>query len=109
MHIISLNLSVWTIVCISVDFRRKMKNQDLNNFNKFIAILKQHLRSYPHGKKDEFDRINGLKKVKNIWDTLQRAHEGIKPVKKAKMQLVVEGQLDRFVMLDDESPQEIFN
>jgi hypothetical protein len=30
------------------------------------------------------------------------------PMKKAKMQLV-KGQLDRFVMLDDESPQEIFN
>jgi hypothetical protein len=29
-------------------------------------------------------------------------------MKKAKIQLI-EGQLDRFVMLDDESPQEIFN
>jgi hypothetical protein len=58
--------------------------------------------------KDEFDRVNGLEKAKNIWDTLQRAHEGSKPMKKAKIQLI-EGQLDRFVMLDDESPQEMFN
>jgi hypothetical protein len=29
-------------------------------------------------------------------------------VKKAKRQLI-EGQLDRFVMLDDEDPQEMFN
>jgi hypothetical protein len=29
-------------------------------------------------------------------------------MKKAKIQLV-EGQLDRFIMLDDESPQEMFN
>jgi hypothetical protein len=58
--------------------------------------------------KDEFDRVNGLEKAKDIWNTLQRAHEGTKPVKKAKRQLI-EGQLDRFVMFDDESPQEMYN
>jgi hypothetical protein len=57
---------------------------------------------------EEFDRVNGLEKAKDIWDTLQRAHEGTKPVKKAKRQLI-EGQLDRFVMLDDEEPQEMYN
>jgi hypothetical protein len=25
--------------------------------------------------KDEFDRVNGLEKSKDIWDTLQRARE----------------------------------
>jgi hypothetical protein len=39
---------------------------------------------------------------------LQRAHEGTNPIKKAKRQLI-EGQLDRFVMLDDEDPQEMYN
>jgi hypothetical protein len=52
--------------------------------------------------------VNGLEKAKDIWDTLQRAHEGTKPVKKAKRQLI-EGQLDRFVLLDDEDPREIYN
>jgi hypothetical protein len=59
-------------------------------------------------KKDEFDRVNGLEKGKGIWDTLQRAHEAIKLIKKAKRQLI-EGQLDRFVMLDDEDPQALYN
>jgi hypothetical protein len=58
--------------------------------------------------KDEFDMVNGLDKAKDIWDTLQRAHEGTRPVKKAKRQLI-EGQLDRFVMLDDEDTQEMYN
>jgi hypothetical protein len=58
--------------------------------------------------KDEFDRVNGLEKAKDIWDTLQRAHEGTKFVKKANRQLI-EGQLDRFVMLGDEDPQEMYN
>jgi hypothetical protein len=58
--------------------------------------------------KDEFDRVNGLEKAKDIWDSLQRGHEGTKPVKNAKRQLI-EGQFDRFVMLDDEDPQEMYN
>jgi hypothetical protein len=37
--------------------------------------------------KDEFDRVNGLEKAKEILDTLQRSHEATKPVKKAKRQL----------------------
>jgi hypothetical protein len=58
--------------------------------------------------KDEFDRVNVLEKAKDICDTLQRAHEGTKLMKKAKRQLI-EGQLDRFSMLDDEDPQEMYN
>jgi hypothetical protein len=58
--------------------------------------------------KDEFYGVHGLEKAKEIWDTLQRAHEGTKPVKRTKIQLV-EGQLDRFVMFDVESSQEMFN
>jgi DNA-binding response OmpR family regulator len=33
--------------------------------------------------KDEFDRVSGLEKGRDNWDTLERAHEGTKPVKKA--------------------------
>jgi hypothetical protein len=84
----------------------KMKNQIMSNFNKFITTLKLHRCSYPHWKK-EFDKVNGLEKANNIWDTLQRAHEGTKPVKKVKRQLI-EGQLDRCIMLD-EDPQEMYN
>jgi hypothetical protein len=58
--------------------------------------------------KDALDRVNGPKKAKDIWDTLQRDHEGTMPVKKATRQLI-EGQLDRFVMLDNEDPQEMYN
>jgi hypothetical protein len=57
--------------------------------------------------KDEFDRLNGLEKTKDIWDALQRAHEGTRSVKKFKIQLI-EGQLGRFVMLD-EFAQKMFN
>jgi hypothetical protein len=59
-------------------------------------------------KKDEIDRVDDHENTKDIWDTLQRAHEGTKSVRKAKRQLI-EGKLDRFVMLDGEDPQEMFN
>jgi hypothetical protein len=36
------------------------------------------------------------------------AHEGSKPVRKAKIDML-EGQLNRFVMFDDETPQDMFN
>jgi hypothetical protein len=36
------------------------------------------------------------------------AHEGSKPMRKAKIDML-EGQLNRFVMFDDETPQNMFN
>jgi hypothetical protein len=65
----------------------RMKSQDLSNSNKFVATLKLLPCSYPHGK-NEFDRVNGLEKARDILDTLQRAHKGTKPVKKAMRQLI---------------------
>jgi hypothetical protein len=46
--------------------------------------------------------------AKNVWTTLQMAHEGSKPVRKAKVEML-EGQLNRFIMYDDETPHEMFN
>jgi rRNA maturation protein Rpf1 len=36
------------------------------------------------------------------------AHEGSKPVRMAKIEML-EGQLNRFIMFDDKTPQDIFN
>jgi hypothetical protein len=58
--------------------------------------------------KDEYDRVDGIEKANEIWETLQVFHEETKPVWKAKIEML-EGQLDRFVMLDDETPQEMHN
>jgi hypothetical protein len=74
-----------------------MRSRISSNSNKFIAMLKPGRSSYPQ-----------WKNMSLIWDMLQRAHEGTKPVKKAKRQLI-EGQLDRFIMLDDDDPQEMYN
>jgi hypothetical protein len=46
--------------------------------------------------------------VKDIWTPLQMAHEESKPVRKANVE-ILEGQLNHFIMYDDETPHEIFN
>jgi hypothetical protein len=58
--------------------------------------------------KDESDRVDGLEKASEIWETLRLVHEGSRPIRKDKVEML-EGQLDRFVMLDDETPQEMYN
>jgi hypothetical protein len=46
--------------------------------------------------------------AKDVWTTLQMTHEGSKPVRKAKVEML-EGQLNRFIMYDDKTPHEMFN
>jgi hypothetical protein len=108
MHLISINLFIWTIVCISVYFLEEDEEpryEQLQQIHRNVPTTSILLSSL---EKDEFDRVNGLEKAKEIWDILQRTHEGTNPVKKAKTQLI-EWQLDRFVTFDDESPQGMYN
>jgi hypothetical protein len=52
--------------------------------------------------------VDDLDVAKDVWTTLWMAHEGSKPMRKAKIEML-EGQLNRFIMFDDESPQDMFN
>jgi uncharacterized protein (DUF1015 family) len=56
--------------------------------------------------KEEFNRVDGL--AKDVWIILWMAHEGSKSMRMAKIEML-EGQLNRFVMFDDETPQDMFN
>jgi hypothetical protein len=58
--------------------------------------------------KEEFNRVDGLDEAKEVWTTLQIVHEGSKPVRKAKIYMLEE-QLNRFVLFDDETHQDMFN
>jgi hypothetical protein len=46
--------------------------------------------------------------VKDVWTTLQMAYEGSKPIRKVKVEML-EGQLNWFIMYDDETSHEMFN
>jgi hypothetical protein len=49
-----------------------------------------------------------LDAAKDVWNTFWMAYEGSKPVRKAKVEMI-EGQLNHFIMYDDETPHEMFN
>jgi hypothetical protein len=46
--------------------------------------------------------------AKDIWTTLQMTHEGSKSVRKTNVEML-EGQLNRFIMYDDEIYHKMFN
>jgi hypothetical protein len=58
--------------------------------------------------KEEFNRMDDLEEVKDVWTTLRMAHEGSKLMRKVKIDML-EGQLNRFVIFDDKTPQNMFN
>jgi hypothetical protein len=74
MHLISLNLSVWTSMHTCVDFPDEDEGlgfeqlQQIHRNTQATSVLLSSLE------KDEFDSVNDLEKAKDIWDTLQRAH-----------------------------------
>jgi hypothetical protein len=88
MHLISLNPSVSTIVCTCVDFLDEDEEPGFENHQQIHRNAQATSVLLSSLEKDEFDRVNGLEKAKDICDILQRALEGTKPVKKAKRQLI---------------------
>jgi hypothetical protein len=87
MHLISLSPSVWNIVPVGVDFPDKDEESNFEQLQQILRNAQTCSVLLSSLDKDKFDIVNGLEKAKDIWNTLQRAHEGIKPVKKAKRQL----------------------
>jgi hypothetical protein len=88
MHLISLNTSVWTIVHTCVEFSVEDEESGYEQLQQIDCNAQASSVFLSSLDKDEFDRVNGLEKTKDIWDTLQRTHEDTKPVKKAKRQLI---------------------
>jgi hypothetical protein len=70
MHLISLNPSVWMVVCIGVDFPEENEEPDFKQLQQIHRNAQASSVLLSSLEKDEFDRVNGLKKAKDIWDTL---------------------------------------
>jgi hypothetical protein len=58
--------------------------------------------------KEEFNRVDDMDVVKDVWNTLWMAHEGSRPVRKVKVKML-EGQLNHFIMYNNKMPHEMFN
>jgi hypothetical protein len=107
-YLYSISPEVWQVVCDSVNFPDNDEQPTSNQLQKIhrnaqaISILTSSID------KEEFNCVDSLDVAKDAWTTLQMAHEGSKPVRKVKVEML-EGQLNCFIMYDDETPHEMFN
>jgi hypothetical protein len=58
--------------------------------------------------REEYNKVQGLKNAKKIWDVLMMAHEGNEMTKITKRE-TIEGELDRFVLNKGDEPQAMYN
>ncbi len=107
-YLYSNSPKVCQVVCDGVHFLYNDEEPTPNQLQKShrnaqaISILTSSID------KEEFNRVDGLDVAKDVWNTLRMAHEGSKPVRKAKIEML-EGQLNWFIMFDDETPHDMFN
>jgi hypothetical protein len=107
-YLYSISPEVWQVVCDGVDFLNDDEQPTPNQLQKIhhnaqaISILTSSID------KKKFNRVNGLDVVKDVWTTHRMTHEWSKPVRKANVEML-EGQLNHFIMYDDEMPHKIFN
>jgi hypothetical protein len=58
--------------------------------------------------REEYNKVQGLKSAKEIWDILKTAHEGDEVTKITKRE-TIKGELGRFVLNQGEEPQAMYN
>jgi hypothetical protein len=58
--------------------------------------------------REEYNKVQGLKSAKEIWDILKTTHEGDKVTKITKQE-TIEGELSRFVLNKGQEPQAMYN
>jgi hypothetical protein len=58
--------------------------------------------------REEYNKVQGLKSAKEIWDVLKTTHEGDEVTKITKRE-TVEGELGQFILNQGEEPQAMYN
>jgi hypothetical protein len=109
-HLTSLHKSIWEVVEFGVqvpsvgdeDYDEDEVAQ-IEHFNSQAStILLQALS------REEYNKVQGLKSAKEIWDVLKTTHEGDEVTKITKRE-TIEGELGRFRLRQGEEPQDMYN
>jgi hypothetical protein len=58
--------------------------------------------------REEYNKVQGMKSTKEIWDMLKTVHEGDEVTKITKWE-TIEGELGRFTLIQGEEPQAMYN
>jgi hypothetical protein len=109
-HLTSLHTSIWDVVEFGVQVP-SVGDEDydsdevaqIRHFNsQATTILLASLSQ------EEYNKVQGLKSAKEIWDVLKTAHEGDKVTKIIKRE-TIEGELGHFMLNQGEDPQAMYN
>jgi hypothetical protein len=109
-HLTSLHASIWDIVefgsqvpTVGDEGHDSDEVAQIRHFNsQATTILLASLR------REEYNKVQGLKSAKEIWDILKTTHEGDEVTKITKRE-TIEGELGRFVLNQGEEPQAMYN
>jgi hypothetical protein len=108
-HLTSLHTSIWDVVELGVQVP-SVGDEDydsdevaqIRHFNsQATTILLASLS------REGYNKVQGLKSAKEIWDVLKTAHEGDEVTKITKRE-TIEGELGRFMLNQAEDPQAMY-
>jgi hypothetical protein len=109
-HLTSLHASIWDIV----EFGAQVPSMGDEGYDSDEVAQIRHFNSQDTTIllaslcREEYNKIQGLKSAKDIWDVLKTTHEGDEVTKITKRE-TIEGELGRFVLNQGEEPQAMYN
>jgi hypothetical protein len=105
-HLTPLHKSIWDIV----EFGAQAPKVGDKDYDSDEATQIRHFNSQATSIllaslcREEYNKVQGLKNAKEIWDVLKTAHEGDEVTKITKRE-TIEGELGRFILNKGEEPQ----
>jgi hypothetical protein len=109
-HLTSLHKSIWDVV----EFGVQVPSVGDEDYDEDEVTQIEHFNSQPTTillaslSRDEYNKVQGLKSAKEVWDVLKTAHEGDELTKITKRE-TIEGELGRFRLRQGEEPQDMYN
>jgi hypothetical protein len=109
-HLTSLHTSIWNVV----EFGVQVPSVGDEDYDSDEVAQIRHFNSEATTiilaslSREEYNKVQGLKSAKEIWDVLKTAHEGDEVTKITKRE-TIEGELGRFVLHQGEEPQSMYN
>jgi hypothetical protein len=109
-HLTSLHKSIWNIV----EFGAQVPQVGDKDYDSDKVAQIRHFNSQATSIllaslcREEYNKVEGLKTTKEIWDVLKTAHEGDEVTKITKRE-TIEWELGRFVLKKGEEPQAMYN
>jgi hypothetical protein len=109
-HLTSLHTSIWDIV----EFGAQVPSVGDEGYDSNEVAQIRHFNSQATTIllaslcREEYNKVQGLKSAKEIWDVLKIAHEGDEVTKITKRE-TIEGELGLFILNQGEEPQAMYN